>query len=258
MRHLIISAALAALCLTNLPAQTANPKIPQVKSQKEGVAVQAVFAAPDADARIAAAKDLITKFSDTQFKPLALYFAAEMSMQKGDTDGAVLFAEQTLEADPKFFAAMLQIGQVLASRTREFDLDKEEKLTRAEKYANEAMGLIEQSIRMNSQMTDEQFTGVKKDFQYKAYEILGMSASVRKKYDVCITQFTAALGLGLAADPATLIRMGECQLQSKKYDEAIASFDKALADPAAVPVIKKAATDFKLRASQLKAADAKK
>lgn len=258
MRHLIVTAALAAFCSTSLFAQTANPKTPQVKSQKEGLAVQAVFSAPDPDGRIAAAKDLITKFADTQFKALAMYIAAEMSLAKNDTDNAVLFAEQVLDADPKFYAAMLQISQVLASRTREFDLDKEEKLTRADKYANEALGLIDQSVKMNPQMTDEQFDGVKKDFKYKSHEVLAMTATVRKKYDVCITEFTTALGLGIPADPATYVRMGECQTMSKKYDDAIVSYDKALADANAVPAVKKAATDMKVRANQLKAAEAKK
>ncbi len=258
MRHLIVTAALAALSVSLLPAQTANTHVPQVKSQKEGQAVQAVFSAPDPDGRIAAAKNLVTNFADTQFKALALYIAAEMSMMKGDTDNAVVFAEQTLEADPKFYAAMLQIGQVLASRTREFDLDKEEKLTRADKYAKDALALVDQSVKMNPQVTDEQFAAVKKDFQYKAHEILAMAASVRKKYDVCIAEFNTALGLGVQADPATLVRLGDCQTAAKKYDDAIASFDKALADESAAPVIKKAAADMKTRATQLKAAEAKK
>jgi tetratricopeptide (TPR) repeat protein len=177
---------------------------------------------------------------------------------KGDPDNAILYAEQVLEADPKFYAAMLQIGQVLASRTREFDLDKEEKLTRADKMANEALGLIEQSVKMNPAMTDEQFVGVKKDFAYKGHEILGMAASVRKKYDACITEFNAALALGIAADPATYVRMADCQTNLKKYDDAIASYDKALADANAAPVVKKAASDMKARVVQMKAADAKK
>ena len=53
-----------------------------------------------------------------------------------------VYAERTLEADPKNFGAMLMLSSGIAQRTREFDLDKEEKLAKSEKYANSAIALI--------------------------------------------------------------------------------------------------------------------
>lgn len=67
-----ILALAVSSCL--LSAETANPKQPQVKGPKESEAIQAMFASQDPDARIAAAMNLVTKFSETDFKAIALYF----------------------------------------------------------------------------------------------------------------------------------------------------------------------------------------
>src|SRR3974377_1921070 len=104
-RSLPFKAFLAlAASLTLLPAQSANPKQPKPKSQKELDAVMAMFDQnATADARIAAANNLVTKFSDTEFKPTAFYVAAVSSQQKQDMENAVVYAEKCVEADPKFY-----------------------------------------------------------------------------------------------------------------------------------------------------------
>jgi len=254
MRTLLILAAVAGL----LAAQTANPIPPKPKSQKEVEAINAFMTVADPDARIAAAKNLITNFADSEYKALALYYISSSYQQKGDTDKMILYAEQTLEADPKFFGAMLQIAQGLASRTRKYDLDKEEKLSRAEKLCKEAEELINGWAKPNPRLTDEQFAGAKKDFLYQVHDTLGIAAVAREKYDLAVTEYNTALGLGLPPDPSTQVRLGTALTSQKKYDEAIAAFDKALNNPGAGPVVKKVAMEEKLKAVQARAADTKK
>ena len=254
---IIPAAAAAAFASLALMAQTANPKPPQVKSPKEAQAINAVFQATTVDARVAAANDLITKFADTQYKAIVLYVVAETYSQKGDADNMVLYAERVLEVDPKFYGAMLQIANGLASRTRKFDLDKEEKLSRAEKLCKQALELVDQTVKTNAQMTDEQFAAAKKGFMYQAHDTLGTAAMARENYELAVTEYNAALGLGVQNDPATMVRLGTALLPQKKFDEAIAAYDKALADPSAGPAVKKVATDEKIKAAQAKAAAAK-
>src|SRR3954447_25962353 len=115
---------------------------PKPKSQKELEAIQAIFNAQDPDARIAAAENLLTKFADTEFKAVALQIAAASAQQKNDFEKMVLYSERTLEADPANYAAMLMLANGYALRTREFDLHKEEKLGKAEKYAKGALDLL--------------------------------------------------------------------------------------------------------------------
>src|SRR5215210_4784991 len=106
------------------PAQQAKGPVP--KSKGEGDALGAVQAAQgNPDAMIKACDDLLTKFADTDFKELCLYLQAISYEQKGDLDKATIYGERVLEINPKNFQITLMLGQMLAQRTRENDLDKE-------------------------------------------------------------------------------------------------------------------------------------
>jgi hypothetical protein len=84
---------------------------PKPKSQKESEAVMAIFNAQTPDARMAAADKLLTDFADTEFKAIALQIAAASAQQKNDFEKMVVYAERTLEADPKNYPAMLMLAQ---------------------------------------------------------------------------------------------------------------------------------------------------
>jgi len=257
-RHRIISVLLGLLVSAGLLcAQTANPKMPQPKSQKELDAIMAMFQAPDAQARIKAAMALITGFADTEFKSTAFYTAAFSAREIGDMENTIIYAEKAIEADKQNFGAMVVLASGLAQRTREFDLDKEEKLSRADKLAKEALDLIPKAVKPNPNITDEQWEAGKKDYMAQAYEALGLIASVRKDYPACSANFNLASQNTMQIDPALLVRLSSCLKQEKKYDEAIAALDKALADPNAHPQVKQVATLEKMEINKLKAAAAK-
>jgi tetratricopeptide (TPR) repeat protein len=247
----ILAAALGAMLL---PAQTANTKQPQPKGPKELEAIQAMFQAQDPDARIAAANNLVTKFADTEFKATAFYIAAFSAQQKNDTENVIIYAEKALETDPKFYAAQIMIAQALALRTKEFDLDKEEKLGRSEKMAKAAMELIATAPKPRPDITDEQWDGAKKDFVAQAQEAIGLGAIVRKNYDACVQALTLAVTNSMQPDPSSMVRLASCQIKTNKFDEAIAMLDKAMADPNAVQAVKNAATQLKMDANKAKAA----
>jgi tetratricopeptide (TPR) repeat protein len=253
-RQRICTIILGLVCSAGLlSAQSASVKQPKPKSQKELDAIRAIFNAPDADSRLVACNELLTKFADTEFKVTALQVAAMTYQQKGDLDNMIIYAERTLEADPVNYASMLMIAMALAQRTREFDLDKEEKLGRAEKLARQSLELIPKSVKPRPDLTDEQWEGVKKDFESQAHEALGLSAMVRKKPDLAAEELKKAVDASTNPDPATLTRLGSVYNQLGKHDDAIAALDRALADPAAAPVVRKLATEEKIRANQAKA-----
>jgi len=222
------------------------------KSQKEVEALLAIQNARTADARIAAVDELITKFADTEFKAWALNLAADAAKQKGDSAKAIIYAERALEADPKYYLAMLLLSGELARSTREFDLDKEEKLARSEKYAKSAIELAGNAPKMNPNIPDDQWAGIKKDFVSQAHEDLGMVAMVRKKYDTAITEFKTAVDDANTADPATMVRLATAYNQSGKPNDALSVLAKVLAMPNLNPAVKQFAESEKARAEQSK------
>jgi len=137
----LVSVSMACAMVQAQPA-AAPAKQPAVKSAAEGQALQAIFHSADNQARIKLATDFLVKFADSDFKALVLMVTAETYRQLNDYANMIIYAERTLETDPNHYMAMLMLASGIGQRTREFDLDREEKLGRVEKYANRAMEIL--------------------------------------------------------------------------------------------------------------------
>lgn len=223
------------------------------KSPKEQEAVVAVMKATTPDEKIAAAENLLTKYKDTEFKSYALLQAAQAAQLKGDPVAALQYGNRAIEADPHNFQALLLVSALLAQSTREFDLDKDEKLGRATKMANDAVAAVNAAAKPNPALTDDQWTGIKKDMTSQAHDTLGMIAMVQKKYDVAITEFKSSIEVAATPELATSVRLAAAYTNAGKFDESNALLDKVTAEPGASEPIKKAAQNEKQRVEKAKA-----
>ena len=232
-------------------AQQAEPKGPHPKSTDEAKALQALFSAVGKpDEMIAAAENILTKFSDTDFKDTVLFLEADAWRQKGDKEKMQIYAERTLQTNPKHYQADLMLAETIVQSTREHDLDRDEKLAKAEKYAKDGIEAVNAAAKPNPQLTDAQWEDVKKDVVAQANDVLGMSALQTKKYDAAIADFKMAVEGAAHPEPAYSVRLASAYQQAGKNDEAIAICDKLLADPQLHPTIKQVATQVKNAASQ--------
>jgi tetratricopeptide (TPR) repeat protein len=244
--HLLVCAGIV------VSTATAFQKQPKPQSQKEVDALNAMFKATTPDTQIAAAENLLSTFADTEFKSLALFMEADDYSRKGQLEKSIVFGERALEADPQNYQAMLLLARQYAGHTTENDLDKEEKLTKATKYANDAIGVIANAPKPNPQVPDAQWDAAKKDYTAQAHEAMAMIADVRKKYDVAVTEYKTALDGMVTPDPATMVRYAIAQEHQGKWDDAIATLDKVIADPNSQPVVKQYATNEKTKATNAK------
>lgn len=266
MNRLIAGGILAVAGALTLMAQAppaAQPapqaaKQPRPKSKGEVEALQALFQAQDPDTRIKAADALIVKYADTEFKDIALFFAAVSYEQKGDQEKAIVYGERAVEANPQNYSALLMLARLTAGRTREHDLDREEKLARVEGYVKNAEAVLKDAPKPNPALTDEQWASAKKDMQAQGHEALGLAAMARKKYDVAITEFKTAIDTSSQPDPATMVRLGAAYNLDGKYDAAITVLDKVMAMQEVHPAVKQFAQAEKVRATQAKAGGAAK
>jgi hypothetical protein len=237
-----------ALALTATLAFAQKPK-----SQKELDAVKALLAATTPDAKIAAVEDLLTRYKDTEFKAIALTQAAQAEQAKGDQIAGINYANRAIEADKKNYQALVVLAQLTVQGVREFDLDKDERLGRASKAANDALTELKTAPKPNPNLSDEQWNGIKKDFESQAHETLGMVASVQKKQDVAVTEFKMSLDGAPAPDPGTMVRLASVYDDMGKFDDGAALLDKVAASNAPA-AIKQVAQNEKARADKMKAA----
>ena len=130
---------------------------------------------------------------------------------------------------------------VTSFRTREHDLDKEEKLKQAEKYTSDGLELLKTAGKPRPDLTDEQWAAAKKDFEAQGYDSLGMVAMVRKKFADAVAQFKKAADTQATPDPATKVRLASAYNSVGNFEGALLVVDALLADQQLHPTIRQVA-----------------
>jgi tetratricopeptide (TPR) repeat protein len=257
IRTIFTGMAAIAMSAATIMAQSQAPQAPQAPkvSKGEADAYNAMINAArsgDNDGVIKAADDLTTKYADTQFKATALMLEAQAYVAKGDLDRAQVYAEQCMAADPKGFQAPLLIGESIVKQTRENDLDKDEKLAKAEKDLNLSIENVKAAPKPNPQIPDAQWEDQKKFTVAEAQADLGRVNMLRKKYADAVGPLQAAADAD--PQPAYFVWLAMSQQQSGKNDDAIATCDKLLAQPNLPQVFQDAGKSVKAAATRAKGA----
>jgi len=231
-----------------------GPKVPHPKSKAENDAVLAMFKASDPDAQIKAAEDLLKTFPDTDYKPQAYLVEAQSYHDKRDDPKAIVLGEESLELDPKSYTTLLLLADVYSRSTKSTDLDMNDKLTKADKYAKDALALLETAKKPKEDLSDADWNAAKSNEESQAWLSLGFSALLRKKLDDAKTDFQK--GTDISPDPLEMLYIERAYGDAKRYDDAIAWIDKATALPNINDRLKQIATSDKTRDQALKAKQA--
>jgi tetratricopeptide (TPR) repeat protein len=264
LRRMAYTTVVFALAIPLLAQQQAQQPAqqqagPKPKSQKESDALKKVLTAQQAkdwDGEIQAINYVLENFADTEYKPLLLNMAMTAAQQKNDYPQTVIYGERAIQADPNNILSTIMLAEVIAAHTRENDLDKEQSLKKAEDYANKGLDLIKNSTAPppGVAIPADQWPQYKKDLSAQAHDAMGQISVLRKNYPQGIEHFKTAISEAARPDPATMDRLAKAYLDSKQYDDAIATADKVLAMGDAQPVVKQFAQQTKDQATKLKSA----
>lgn len=233
-------------------------KDPQVKSKKEQeafAAMQQALQGGTPDSQLKAIEDFLTKFADTDFKVLLLTNAMQIAQQKKDTPLTITYAERVIEADPKNFEPYITMAAETANNAKEFDLDRAEKTSKVQKWAQAGLESVKTYPKPFSQLPDEQWDQQKKSAAAQGHTALAMMAQVNKKYDEAIGEYK--LAIETVADPVIVFRLGEAYMKATKWDDSTAAFDKVIAAPDTPAQVKQYAQQRKVEVAKMKAAAAK-
>ena len=219
MKRFLTLALAACLCAAGLVAQ------PNFKSQEEIDAFIAVQNAASPQERATAGEAFLATYPESEAAGLAAYMTMLSYQQLNDFDNMLLYGDLVLESNPApgvMAGTLISLANAIPTRTREFDLDKEEKLAKAEDYAKRAMGLIPTLAKMDPNVTDDEWLATRKEFMSQCHEALGGVALKREDFAASEASFRQALALSAEPLPFTLYNLAMSLSKQGKNEEAAA------------------------------------
>ena len=224
----ILSLAVAAI----VSAAFVLAQMPQFKSQEEIEAFMQVQSAATPEARAAAGAAFLSKYPKSEAVGLASYMVMLSYQQMNDFDNMLLYGEMVLDSNPAAgvkTGTLISLANAIPSRTREFDLDKEEKLAKAEDFAKQAMNLIPTIEKMDPNMTDDQWLQTKMDFMSQCHEAIGSVMLKREDYPAAEASMRKALEMSPSPQPFTMYQLALALEKQAKKEEAAELADRCTA-----------------------------
>ena len=216
---------------TAAPAQAPAPagkRPPQAKTQPEFDAYKAAAALTDASAQEKAAGDFAAKYPDSELRPVLYKAVMHSYQQANNADKMMEMAQKILSFDADDPEALLGVAQILAERTHDTDLDKDQKLAEARKDAQRSLITVDTDVP-SAGYPPEQLAAFKGFLRSEAYAILGTldfnakawpdaEGNLRKSIDAFPQQ----------PDPIAVFRLSVALDMQNKYPEALKYANQAV------------------------------
>lgn len=224
---------------------------PQAKTKEEFEAYKTSTALTDPAAREKAAEDFAKKFPDSELRMVLYQSAMNGYQQANDADKMMEMARKVLSYDPDQPEALVGVAQVLAERTHDTDLDKDQRLDEAKKDAQRALTTVETDIPATGASPDK-IELYKSFLRSEAYSILGTLDYNAKAWTDAETDLRKSIdALPQQPDPVAVLRLSLALDQEKKYAEALKYANQAVGLTQEATSAGKAAREEKDRLTQL-------
>jgi tetratricopeptide (TPR) repeat protein len=203
---------------------------PQAKTQPEYEAFNAAIANTNDPAAVEkAADDFAAKYPDSELRVL-LYEAGMQSYQRANNaDKMMEMGRKVLKIDPDNPTALVGVAQVLAERTRDTDLDKEQRLDEAMKLAQRSLTTVDTDIAPRADTPQERIDAYKGVLRSSAYAIMGTLEFNKEKYADAENYYRKSMDAYPAQlDPVVVLRLALALDKQGKYPEALKEANHAV------------------------------
>ncbi len=209
-------------------APTGGKPLPQAKSQDEFKAYQEAITKTTPADEENAADAFAAKFPESELRVL-LYRKAMYDYQNiNNADKTVDMARKWLAIDPNSPEALVTSATVIAQRTRETDLDRDERLNEATTDANKALQTVETDLIIPANAPPDRVQAYKSSIRAMAYDALGTVAMSKKDYPQAEVNLRKSAEVNAQPDAVTYLRLSVALDQQKKYAEALEAANKAV------------------------------
>jgi tetratricopeptide (TPR) repeat protein len=218
------------------PAATQQPApkkggMPQAKTQEEFKAYQAAVqsqSGTDLAGAEAAADKFAAQYPDSDLRSLLYTNLMNIYQQANNADKTVEYGRKVIALDPDNPVALVMVSTVLAERTRDTDLDKDERFAEAVKDAKHALESVD-TMALPPNTPPDRAEAAKNTVRSMAYGALGTVESTQQNYAAAEQDLRKSVETpGIPPDPLTMLRLAVTLDHAKKYAEALQVANKCV------------------------------
>jgi len=206
----------------------AGKRPPKVNSQEEFNAYKTTAALTDAAALEKGSDDFAAKYPESELRPLLYRSAMQRYQSVNNSDKMLEMAKKVLALDPDDPEALVGVSQVLAERTRDTDLDRDQRLAESRKDAERALQTVDTDIP-SSGYPPEQLTAYKGYLRSEAYAVLGKLSSDAKNWPDAESNLRKSIeAFPQQVDSIAVLRLAVALDMQNRIPEALKYADQAV------------------------------
>jgi tetratricopeptide (TPR) repeat protein len=226
------AAGQAAPAQGTAPGATAAPaaKRPlQFKTTQEQDAWKAAAANTDAAALEKASDDFAAKFPDSEARVLLYQNAMRLYQNANNAEKSEAMGRKVLSFDADNPEALIIVAEVIAERTRDSDIDKDQRFAEAISMAQKATQTVDTDISVPAGTPQEKIDAYKSLLRSNAYSILGTIEFKKENYVGAQDNLQKSIdAFPSNPDPVVVLRLALSLDKQGKYPEALKAANRAV------------------------------
>jgi tetratricopeptide (TPR) repeat protein len=202
---------------------------PQAKTQPEFDAWKAAAANTDAPGLEKASDDFATKFPDSELRVLLYKNTMRLYQNANNSEKTEAMGRKVLSFDGDDPEALVIVAEVIAERTRETDIDKEQHYGEATSMAQKATQTVDTDVQVPAGTPQDKIDAYKMLLRSNAYSVIGTIdfkkddfAGAQDNLQKSIDAFPAN------PDPVVVLRLALALDKQQKYPEALKVANRAV------------------------------
>ena len=210
-------------------AAPAAKRPPQAKTQPEFDAWKTASASADAASLEKASDDFATKFPDSELRVLLYKNAMRLYQNANNSEKTEAMGRKVLSFDADDPEALVIVAEVIAERTRDSDIDKDQRYGEAITMAKKATQTVDTDVQVPTGTPQDKIDAYKSLLLSNAYSILGTIAF--KKEDFASAQENLQKSIDVFPsnpDPVVVLRLALTLDKQNKYPEALKVANRAV------------------------------
>jgi tetratricopeptide (TPR) repeat protein len=211
------------------PASGSETALAQ-SSPKEMAAFQALVETRDPQQRLALVRQFLASYPESSFRNRTYAAGAEAYRMQGNFDQAVEYGEKALELSGRDPLVLILLADALAEGAVSTVPDAQQRLSRAEEYARQALGLLPDMFAAAPQPPDvssEQFRMQWEYIEAQPHATLGFIYLRRQDYARAEEELQQATALNrIKPNAVDFLRLGFAHMRQEEWAEAKAALER--------------------------------